>query len=228
MSTTITAAAVESTIITERSLLDPTFNADPSTYTFWSIAKGQEGKLWVAKHHQRGWFLVEAVGETGTPTGELLNIRLADFEMAFTYDPSRQMFSVVDNDDSDDDYTSADDASTDTEAEVVVEVPAATICHNAMAQHISHYAGSYLKVKTTTGYSRICGDDLSELLRRYDLATILTVASGVCGQDLATKYAHLNKGQQRMNAGNILRRAVKDQVLDIATIAKALADWSVA
>ena len=70
------------------------------------------------------------------------------------------------------------------------------------------------------------GDDLAHLLagltpervcRLADAA--LDLGEGFC----EIRYAKLNRGQQRMNAGNRLRAAVKREVLDVETIKATLA-----
>lgn len=63
------------------------------------------------------------------------------------------------------------------------------------------------------------GDPVAKLLRGADVAVVVRAAEKLKGIDpgsLATKYATLNRGSKRMNAGNIIRGFVKrgDQTPD--------------
>lgn len=56
------------------------------------------------------------------------------------------------------------------------------------------------------------GDEIAHLLAGLEPKAVIAVAERVIKQSkdsLLTKYEHLNSGQQRMNAGNRIRGAVK-------------------
>ena len=63
------------------------------------------------------------------------------------------------------------------------------------------------------------GDEVAVLLRACtDLNAVYKAASGHLGvpeKELRTKYGHLNPGQQRMTAGNLLRSAHKKGLIKI-------------
>lgn len=69
------------------------------------------------------------------------------------------------------------------------------------------------------------GDSLAHLLASLDPATVVALAERVLGlpkDELWAKYQHLNRGQQRMNAGNRIRGAVKRGDTTITKVKKAL------
>jgi hypothetical protein len=67
-------------------------------------------------------------------------------------------------------------------------------------------------------------DELGMLLAKYSIDRIVRVAGVIKGHTLAEKYAHLNPGQQRMSAGNIIRSSIKKGMLTIEDIARLLND----
>lgn len=69
------------------------------------------------------------------------------------------------------------------------------------------------------------GDDLAHLLASLDPRDVVHLAEKVLGlkkNELWDKYANLNRGQQRMNAGNRIRGAVKRGEVTNAQVKKAL------
>ncbi len=57
-------------------------------------------------------------------------------------------------------------------------------------------------------------------------AAVMKADGILCGfpeGELVAKYAHQNKGQQRMNAGNRIRSAVKKETATVEQLAKAMA-----
>lgn len=76
------------------------------------------------------------------------------------------------------------------------------------------YLGNYTKIKLDDGsVVRDNGDDAATLLRGAELGEIFKIVAhklGVTQVSLHDKYDHLNPGQQRMNLGNRLRKALRD------------------
>lgn len=67
----------------------------------------------------------------------------------------------------------------------------------------------YVGVRTASGTkSKSCGDEVSQALAGTTLEEAFALVAAVTGgnaDELAAKYKHLNPGQQRMNAGNVIR-----------------------
>lgn len=77
-----------------------------------------------------------------------------------------------------------------------------------------HYDKSrYVRYKTSDGQKGIDrGDEVARQLRGKELDEVYDIVAGVLGvpvDELKAKYRHLNKGQQRMNLGNRMRKAVR-------------------
>jgi hypothetical protein len=75
----------------------------------------------------------------------------------------------------------------------------------SLAATMARYRGGYVD-------GRHCGDDIAARLAGMSLEAIYAEAERVCGLEpgtLEAKYASLNHGQQRMNAGNRIRAAAK-------------------
>jgi hypothetical protein len=92
-----------------------------------------------------------------------------------------------------------------------------------MSNHIKPYQARYVSAKNVNGSStKICGDELSQILLAYDAANAVALASKLLKRpDVLTKYAGLNPGQQRMNAGNLIRNAIKREELTIEDVQAA-------
>ena len=69
---------------------------------------------------------------------------------------------------------------------------------------------NYVKAKSASGSASMNnGDSVATVLQGMNIDEISTIAVALTGQeDLATRYTHLNVGQQRMNLGNRIRGAV--------------------
>jgi hypothetical protein len=96
-----------------------------------------------------------------------------------------------------------------------------------MASHLNQYRAAYETVKSATGNkSKVCGDDLSHLLAMMLPDDVIALATYVLDRDdLFARYGSLNEGQKRMNAGNLLRNAIKREEItvdDIREGAKAI------
>lgn len=87
---------------------------------------------------------------------------------------------------------------------------------SSMARTLAEHAKNYTDSVSYKGTkSKICGDTISVELQGLDPDQVIDVAERVLAMDpgtLAMKYAHLNNGQRRMNAGNRIRGAVKKEV----------------
>lgn len=83
-----------------------------------------------------------------------------------------------------------------------------------MKDQLKAHSENYTKHKMEDGRTVIDnGDEVAEALRGMDLEEVYKYAAKTLKQPLAelkAKYEHLNKGQQRMNLGNRLRKAVRD------------------
>ena len=78
-----------------------------------------------------------------------------------------------------------------------------------MRKHRDKYAPC---VSYTNRLSLNNGDEVATLLQGSTPEAVMRAAEILCGfeeGELVAKYAHLNKGQQRMNAGNRIRGLVK-------------------
>lgn len=88
----------------------------------------------------------------------------------------------------------------------------------SMAHHLQRYREAYTTVKNASGgKSKICNDELSQMLSWSTPDFVVSIAEHVLGRsDIVDKYAGLNEGQKRMSAGNLIRNAMKrgDIVID--------------
>jgi hypothetical protein len=94
---------------------------------------------------------------------------------------------------------------------------------NPMSQHIIGHSKNYVTSLNVNGdKTRICGDELSVVLLKFSVDEIVQMAGTIKGCSLVEKYAALNPGQRRMNAGNIIRSALKKGKVTISAIEKML------
>lgn len=94
-----------------------------------------------------------------------------------------------------------------------------------MAKTLNRYRGNYEPHLTPRGKKSLSnGDWLALQLAGLTPAEVMVVASSALDQPgLTGRYAHLNPGQQRMNAGNRLRAAIKKDSGMIARVEAAMA-----
>lgn len=82
----------------------------------------------------------------------------------------------------------------------------------ALARSVE-YRATLVATTTASGNKSLDnGDAVALMLRGADLDTVYKIGAkelGVSEQELRTKYAHLNPGQQRMNVGNRVRAAIR-------------------
>lgn len=94
----------------------------------------------------------------------------------------------------------------------------------SMAQALAMHRGQYVKTKSAKGKpTAICGDEVSTILSGLEVEVALEVAAwaiDVPADELYTRYEHLNPGQQRMNAGNLIRGAIKKELVTINDLKK--------
>lgn len=70
-------------------------------------------------------------------------------------------------------------------------------------------ANQYQASRAASGaMSRHSGDEVAQALEGLLLSEVMDLATEMCDEDMHTKYAHLNDGMQRMNAGNRIRGAI--------------------
>jgi hypothetical protein len=95
-----------------------------------------------------------------------------------------------------------------------------------MGEILSRYRPGYKVSITPNGRkSRFNGDDVAVALEGVEPAQIIAAAEKLLGFkkcDLRKKYAGMNNGQQRMNAGNRIRAAVKRGDVTVDEVAKAV------
>jgi hypothetical protein len=93
--------------------------------------------------------------------------------------------------------------------ETVTEAPVT----KKMAQQLRAARVRYMATTSSTGNKSLHnGDPVAVLLAGRSVEETYSIVEGKLGLatgTLAAKYAHLNLGQKRMNAGNMLRGAVK-------------------
>lgn len=82
-----------------------------------------------------------------------------------------------------------------------------------MAKQLRDARPRYRPTTTSTGNRSLCnGDPIAVLLEGRSPEEVMSIVEGKLGLGkgaLVEKYAKLNPGQKRMNAGNLLRNAVK-------------------
>jgi hypothetical protein len=81
-----------------------------------------------------------------------------------------------------------------------------------MAGTLRKHRTNYTPVKSASGKPSLDnGDPVAQALRGKTEIEVMDLAERVLqgAGDLKVKYGHLNKGQQRMNAGNLIRNAIK-------------------
>ena len=189
--------------------------------TFWSTFKTSEDKLWLVQDYTKGWYAVEAIDDDAQTTGETMKLRAKDFHMQYEFNNGEfyaiQPMSIFEGPEAI--KAEIEILAEDTEITTKATKATKTRSANPMAMHIQRYATSYQKVKTANCHSKICGDELSILMMNYSLEVIVKVASIIKAKDLEVAYAGLNNGQKRMNAGNIIRNALKNGIATIADLA---------
>lgn len=95
-----------------------------------------------------------------------------------------------------------------------------------MAQILRKYAQTYEPSISASGRKSLnSGDDVAHLLAGMEPVQTIQVAERVLGMEAGTllaRYEHLNRGQQRMNAGNRIRAAIKRGDITIDDLKKAM------
>jgi len=94
----------------------------------------------------------------------------------------------------------------------------------SMADTLRKHRGNYVHTDGYAGLSINNGDDVATMLRMFDPDRVVRIAEQVLGLkkgELATRYAKLNNGQKRMNAGNRIRAAYKKKLITKSAITKA-------
>ena len=81
-----------------------------------------------------------------------------------------------------------------------------------MAKQLAKYRANYAIGIAPSGRKSLNnGDAIATALEMMDLPELYAVVQEIFELDLRDKYAHLNKGAQRMNLGNRLRSAYKKE-----------------
>ena len=100
----------------------------------------------------------------------------------------------------------------------------------SMANHINKYRSTYETTRNWKGNkTKVTGDDLSHRLLALTPDEVVELASNLLDRDdLHAKYFKLNPGQRRMNAGNLIRNAMKREDLTFEEVVDAIAHgWHV-
>jgi hypothetical protein len=83
----------------------------------------------------------------------------------------------------------------------------------SMSATLRKHRDKYVHTDGYNGLSINCGDDVATMLRMFEPDRVIAIAEavlpGVKTGELAARYARLNNGQKRMNAGNRIRAALK-------------------
>ena len=90
-----------------------------------------------------------------------------------------------------------------------------------MAKQIKKYREGYNHATDYSGRATLnTGDELADLLTALDPEQVMLLAMNVIFEcpDLISKYANLNNGSKRMNAGNRIRAAIKNGDLKLSEI----------
>jgi hypothetical protein len=95
-----------------------------------------------------------------------------------------------------------------------------------MASTLRKHRVGYTPVKSAAGKPSLDnGDAIAQALRGMEWSTVVALAEslldGVEGGELAERYSHLNVGQRRMNAGNLIRNAIKRGELKVEEVVLA-------
>lgn len=102
------------------------------------------------------------------------------------------------------------------------EVKAKPTMSAQMRKHRESYQDT---VSYNNRLSKNNGDEVAQLLAGATPAAVVAAAEQLCGfkdGELLAKYAHLNNGQRRMNAGNRIRSQVKKGEVTIDQLKGAL------
>lgn len=95
-----------------------------------------------------------------------------------------------------------------------------------MSSTLNRYRETYTDTAAYSGrLSKHNGDGVAEVLAGATPEQVIAAAEQILGLgegELETKYARLNPGQRRMNAGNRIRAAVKRGDCDVDQIRKAM------
>ena len=97
-----------------------------------------------------------------------------------------------------------------------------------MSETLKKARTRYVAARSHTGkHTQHNGDEVAVILSSSDPATVCRVAEAIREDlskgELAKRYGHLNAGQIRMNAGNLIRGAIRDGFATPDDVAKALA-----
>jgi len=114
-------------------------------------------------------------------------------------------------------------AAPESATEEVVEM---TVGQKMSATLRKHRVG-YQATKAASGHASLDnGDAIAQILRGLQPDAVVKLAErvvqGYTEGELAERYAKLNQGQRRMNAGNLIRNAAKRGELKVADVKKAL------
>ena len=112
------------------------------------------------------------------------------------------------------------------QADLVALLEAAQGKHKAMGATLNRYRAGYEDTASYSGrLSKHNGDNVAAALAGAAPEAVIAAAELLLELEagsLAAKYAHLNPGQRRMNAGNRIRAAVKRGDLDAEAVTKAM------
>lgn len=85
----------------------------------------------------------------------------------------------------------------------------------SQSEQMAKYKTSYESYQNSNdgSISQDCGDEVAQLLRSADPTVVVRAAEIIRGFDpntLLDRWAHLNRGSRRMNAGNMIRAGLRD------------------
>lgn len=88
---------------------------------------------------------------------------------------------------------------------------------------------TYVKARSASGkVTHNCGDEVAELLTGLSVEDLREIVGAVRKdvEDADTRFAHLNVGQQVMNLRNMIRHAVKKEMVTLDGLRKAAAPYA--
>ena len=95
-----------------------------------------------------------------------------------------------------------------------------------MSKTLRKYAEGYEPSLCASGRKSLnTGDKIAHLLAGLEPLAVIQAAESVLGMEsgeLSERYEKLNHGQQRMNAGNLIRSAHKRGEISVAAVKRAI------
>ena len=174
----------------------------------------ENGRKKVLKAHPG--IVIELVTENLEPTPEITE------EKPTLYDEAVEMLDILDEAE-DEEATEENDTGETAEIDEETEDEEDD---KRMSKRLDQYRKGYHDSVSYSGKkSKVNGDEVSECLMGLTPEDVMAAAEEILELptgELVAKYAHLNPGQRRMNAGNRIRAAVKREDVTIDDVKAVL------